>query len=269
MNVLKRNNVKVSGQGKRVLLFAHGFGCDQQMWRYITPAFEEDFKIVLFDYVGCGNSDLENYDANRYASLHGYALDIVEICEALDLKEVTLVGHSVSAMIGILAANQEPNYFKSLILVCPSACYLNKNGYTGGFEKKDLEELMAVMDSNYLGWSNYLAPIVMKNADRPELTEELEKSFCSMDKEITRNFARTTFFSDNRKDLKQVQHPCLVLQCADDDIACEQVGEYVHSQLSDSTIIYMKATGHCPHMSHPEETISCIREYLYPVPTTT
>lgn len=272
MDVLRRNNVTVKGDGEQVLLFAHGFGCDQQMWRYVTPPFERDYKVVLFDYVGCGKSDIIQYNPNRYDSLHGYALDILEICEALQLREVILIGHSVSAVIGLLASIQKPEYFKAHILVCPSACYINKPGYYGGFEEADLEELMEVMDSNYLGWSNYLAPVVMKNADKPDLTEELAKSFCSMDKEITQNFARATFFSDNREDLAKVQQPCLILQCAEDDIASEKVGEYVHSKLKDSQIRYMKATGHCPHMSHPEETILYMTEYLQnfsnPIPST-
>lgn len=254
--------MNVIGQGKETLLFAHGFGCDQQMWRYITPSFEKKYKIVLFDYVGCGKSDITHYNENRYSSLHGYAEDVVEICRELDIKNVHFVGHSVSSVIGLLASIKAPEIFQSMILICPSPCYINKPGYHGGFEEKDLEELMEVMDNNYLGWSNYLAPVVMKNPEKPELTKELAESFCSMDKEITRNFARTTFFSDNRDDLTQVQHPCLILQCSEDDIACEKVGEYMHQKLPNSTIVYMKATGHCPHMSHPEETIEGIRNYL-------
>ncbi len=262
MDVLKRNNVNVFGKGTQVIMFAHGFGCDQVMWRYITPAFEEDYKLVLFDYVGCGNSDTGQYNEDRYGSLQGYAQDVLEICNALNLENVILVGHSVSSMIGILASIQQPELFQSLILVCPSPCYINKPGYIGGFEEKDLKELMVVMENNYVGWASFLAPVVMKNIERPELSQELEKSFCSMDKEITGNFAKVTFFSDNREDLPKVKVPTLILQCTQDDIASDKVGDYVHNKLSKSVIYHMKATGHCPHMSHPEETIKCIQQYL-------
>ncbi len=262
MDILKRNNVQISGNGTQVIMFAHGFGCDQGMWRYITPAFEKEYQIVLFDYVGCGKSDIGSYTEARYGSLEGYALDIIEICRELKLKDVIFVGHSVSSMVGMLASIREPHLFKSLILVCPSPCYINKPGYYGGFEEKDLEDLMEVMDNNYVGWASFLAPVVMKNPGSPELTEELENSFCSMDKEITANFARVTFFSDNRSDLQKVLVPSLILQCAEDDIASKEVGQYVHRELKGSEIRYMKATGHCPHMSHPDETIKCIQEYV-------
>ena len=262
MNVLKRNNVNQFGKGQQVLMFAHGFGCDQVMWRHITPAFEAEYKIVLFDYVGSGRSDIAQYNENRYGSLNGYALDILEICRELKLKDVILIGHSVSSMIGLLASIQNPEQFRALIFVSPSPCYINKPGYPGGFEEKDIQELLNIMDNNYVGWSNFLAPIVIKNLEKPELADELAESFCSMDKKITRNFAHVTFFSDNRDDLEKVTVPCLILQCAQDDIASEKVGEYMHDRLGDSTIVHMKATGHCPHMSQPEETITCIQAYL-------
>jgi len=262
MSILKRNNVKVFGTGSKTLLFAHGFGCDQVMWRHITPAFENDYKIVLFDYVGCGKSEISQYNENRYNSLYGYALDILEICQELNLSEVTFIGHSVSSTIGILASIQNPDLFDSLVLICPSTCYINKPGYLGGFEEKDLVELLQVMENNYLGWAQFLAPVVMKNSERPELTKELEQSFCLMDKRISRNFAQVTFFSDNREDLKKVQVPSLILQCSNDDIAPESVGSYIHGQIEGSVINYMGATGHCPHMSHPQETIDCIKKFL-------
>jgi len=262
MDILKRNNVNVLGKGNQVIMFAHGFGCDQDMWRYIVPSFEKDYKVVLFDYVGCGKSDIGHYNEERYGSLYGYVQDVLEISQALDLKNIILVGHSVSSMVGMLASIKDKDLFRSLILVCPSPCYINKPGYYGGFEEKDLEELMTVMQNNYVGWASFLAPVVMKNSERPELTVELEESFCSMDKEITGNFARVTFFSDNREDLAKVRVPSLILQCADDDIASEEVGAYVQARLEDSTIHHMKAIGHCPHMSHPDETIKAIRAYL-------
>jgi sigma-B regulation protein RsbQ len=247
------------------MLFAHGFGCDQNMWRFVTPAFENDYRIVLFDYVGSGKSDLGAYDAERYASLDGYAQDVLDICHALDLRDVIFVGHSVSSVVGILAANREPDRFARLVLIGPSPRYLNDSpGYVGGFERSDIEGLLETMDKNYIGWANYLAPAIMKNSDRPELGAELTESFCSTDPVIARRFAEATFFSDNRADLKNVRVPSLVLQCSDDIIAPTAVGEYMHRETPGSTYRLMKATGHCPHMSAPDETIALIQEYLAP-----
>lgn len=261
-NIRVRNNVQVRGKGIQPMVFAHGFGCDQNMWRFITPAFENDFTIVVFDYVGAGKSDLKAYNPERYSNLNGYAMDILEICEALQLKDVIFVGHSVSAMIGVLAAIKRPDYFKDLILVGPSPCYINEAGYKGGFERKDIEELLDTMDKNYIGWANFLAPAIMKNPERPELSAELTESFCSTDPVVARQFATATFFSDNRRDLRKLTKPTLIMQCSDDLIAPHEVGDYVHAHLKDSVLRVMKATGHCPHMSHPEETIAIMKEYL-------
>ncbi|HEY6828831.1 MAG TPA: alpha/beta hydrolase [Gemmatimonadaceae bacterium] len=262
-DVLARNNVKVAGSGKQPMLFAHGFGCDQNMWRFVAPAFADDYKLVLFDYVGSGKSELSAYDADRYASLDGYARDVLDIVHALDLRDVVFVGHSVSAMVGVLAANREPDRFARLVLIGPSPRYINDPpNYVGGFDRSDIEGLLETMDKNYIGWANYLAPAIMKNADRPELGAELTESFCSTDPVIARRFAEATFFSDNRTDLQQVRVPTLVLQCSEDIIAPNAVGEYVHREMSASTLRVMRATGHCPHMSAPEETVSLIREYL-------
>lgn len=260
--IRERNNVKVFGKGTQPMLFAHGFGCDQNMWRFITPAFEKDYKIILFDYVGAGKSDITAYNPERYASLQGYAKDILEICGELQLANVIFVGHSVSSMIGLLAAIEEPSYFERLIMVGPSACYINDENYKGGFEKKDIEGLLETMEKNYIGWANFLAPKIMDNSDRPHLGQELTESFCSTDPVIARQFAEATFFSDNRKDLKKIKIPSLILQCSEDIIAPQEVGEYLSKNLKNSTLRIMKATGHCPHMSAPEETISLIREYL-------
>src|SRR5215207_4805397 len=262
MAIVARNNVKVFGRGTQPMLFVHGFGCDQNMWRFVTPAFEDDYRIVLFDYVGSGKSDLAAYDPERYASLAGYAQDVLDVCRELDLRDVILVGHSVSSMVGVLAANQEPERFSRLIMVGPSPRYVNDDGYVGGFERKDIEGLLETMERNYIGWANFLAPAVMKNPDRPELAEELNESFCSTDPVIARRFAEATFLSDNRDDLARVTVPSLVLQCSDDMVAPDEVGEYVHRRTPGSTLRVMKATGHCPHMSHPEETIAVIQEYL-------
>jgi sigma-B regulation protein RsbQ len=261
-NVLARNNVKVVGHGTQPMLFAHGFGCDQNMWRFVAPAFADDYRAVLFDYVGSGHSDLEAYDEKRYSTLAGYVDDVLEICHALDLDDVIFVGHSVSSMIGVLAAIREPALFAHLILVGPSPRYINDSPYVGGFERADIEQLLDTMDKNYIGWANFLAPAIMKNPDRPELAAELTESFCSTDPTIARRFAEATFYADNRDDLEKVTIPSLILQCSDDIIAPTVVGEYVHKQLPESTLHLMQATGHCPHMSHPEETIDAIRSYL-------
>jgi sigma-B regulation protein RsbQ len=263
VDVLARNNVKVFGRGTRPMLFAHGFGCDQHMWRFVTPAFEGDYRIVLFDYVGSGKSDVSAWDPDRYATLDGYVRDVLDVCRALDLRDAIFVGHSVSAMVGVLAANAEPGRFSHLLLVGPSPRYLNDApDYVGGFERSDVEGLLETMDKNYIGWANYLAPAIMKNADHPELAEELTESFCSTDPVIARRFAEATFYADNRADLAHVRVPSLIMQCSEDIIAPLEVGEYLHRELPASTLRVMRATGHCPHMSAPDETIALMKEYL-------
>ena len=261
-DIIARNNVKIIGKGTDVMMFAHGFGCDQNMWRFVTPAFEKKYKIVLFDYVGAGRSDLKQYSTERYGSLHGYAQDVIEVCDALQLTDVIFVGHSVSSMIGLLAAIERPALFSNLIMIGPSPCYINGEGYKGGFELNDIEGLLETMSKNYIGWSNFLAPKIMSNEERPELGAELATSFCSTDPVIASQFAKATFLSDNREDLKKLRTPTLILQCSDDMIAPMEVGEYLFTQLLDSKLKIMKATGHCPHMSEPEETIALIKEYL-------
>jgi sigma-B regulation protein RsbQ len=235
MDVLARNNVKVFGRGTQPMLFAHGFGCDQNMWRFVTPAFEADYRIVLFDYVGSGKSDLDAYDAHRYATLDGYAQDVLDVVHALDLHDVIFVGHSVSGMVGVLAANREPDRFARLVLVGPSPRYVNDPPYVGGFERGEIDGLLETMEKNYIGWANFLAPAIMKNPDRPELGQELEASFCSTDPVIARNFAEATFFADNRADVREVQVPSLILQCSEDIIAPTVVGEYLHREMPRST----------------------------------
>jgi sigma-B regulation protein RsbQ len=260
---LHRNNVKIFGKGTQPMLFAHGFGCDQNMWRFVTPAFENDYRIVLFDYVGSGKSDLSAYDHERYSSLDGYAQDVLDICHAVDLRDIIFVGHSVSSMIGMLAANREPERFAKLVLIGPSPRYINDPpDYFGGFERADIVDLLETMEKNYIGWANFLAPAIMKNPDRPELTAELEASFCSTDPVMAKNFAQATFFADNRADLAAVRVPSLIMQCSDDMIAPEAVGEYVHRRLPGSVLARLRATGHCPHLSHPDETVAVMREYL-------
>ena len=263
MNVLQRNNVQVSGpETGQPMVFAHGFGCDQNMSRYVTPAFEDEYRIVLFDHVGAGNSDLSAYNRTKYGSLQGYASDVLDICRELDLNRVVFVGHSVSAAIGMLAVIEEPQRFEALVLVSPSPCYIDDGDYVGGFTREDIDGLLESLDSNYLGWSSAMAPAIMGNPDRPELGAELTNSFCRTDPEIARHFARVTFLSYNRVDLPKVKVRSLVLQCSDDAIAPRSVGEYVHRNLPGSEMVLMQATGHCPNLSAPEETIAAIKGFL-------
>jgi sigma-B regulation protein RsbQ len=263
VGVVERNNVRLSGpSGAQPMMFAHGFGCDQNMWRHVAPAFEDEYRIVLFDHVGAGGSDLSAYDPAKYASLSGYADDVLEILRELELRDVVFVGHSVSAMIGVIAAAAEPDRFAKLVLVGPSPRYIDDGDYVGGFTREDIEGLLESLDSNYLGWSQQLAPVIMGRPDRPELGEELTNSFCRTDPEIARHFAHVTFTSDNRADLARVETPALVLQCSDDVIAPVAVGEYVQRQLPNAHLVLMEARGHCPNLSAPDETIAAIRDFL-------
>lgn len=260
--VLERNHVNVHGRGP-TLVFAHGFGCDQNMWRFVAPAFAADHRLVLFDYVGAGRSRRAAYDPVRYASLDGYVQDLLDVCEAVGAERVRFVGHSVSAMIGLLASIRAPELFDRLVLVGPSPCYVNDPPhYVGGFERADIDALLDLMDRNYIGWANYLAPAVMKNGARPELAEELEASFCTTDPVAARQFAEVTFRSDNRADLPRVSVPSLILQCSDDAIAPMSVGAYLAKHLPHGQLRVLQAEGHCPHMSHPVETIAEIRAFL-------
>ena len=263
MDVLARNNVKVSGDPDGpAMLFAHGFGCDQNMWRFVAPAFEATHRVVVFDYVGFGESDHAAWDEERYATLGGYAQDVLQICRALDLTDTVFVGHSVSSMIGVLAANAEPERFDKLVLVGPSPRYVDDDGYVGGFTREDIDGLLESLASNYLGWSSTMAPVIVGNPDRPELGEELTNSFCRTDPDIAAHFARVTFLSDNRADLDAVQAPTLVLQCSQDAIAPQSVGEFVHEHIGGSELVHMQATGHCPNLSAPDELITAIRAFV-------
>lgn len=263
MDAVARHNVTISGVPHgRPMLFAHGFGCDQNMWRFVAPHFTDRYRVVLFDHVGAGGSDLAAYDPERYSGLEGYADDVLRICRELDLNEVIFVGHSVSAMIGVLAAAAEPGRFAGLVLVGPSPRYIDDAGYVGGFTREDISGLLDSLDSNYLGWSTQMAPVIMGRPDRPELGEELTESFCRTDPEIARRFARATFLSDNRRDLARVATPTLVLQCADDAIAPVSVGEYVRDHMPNARMVMLDAVGHCPNLSAPEETAAAIAEFL-------
>lgn len=262
MSVIERNNVRLGGSGERAMVFAHGFGCDQNMWRFVEPAFRDRFRTVLFDHVGAGNSDLAAYDPAKYADLRGYAEDVVEIARALELKDAIFVGHSVSAMIGALASIRDPSLFSDLVMVGPSPRYIDDGDYVGGFAAGQIEELLASLADNHLGWSAAMAPAIMGNPDRPELGDELTNSFCRTDPEIARQFARATFTSDNRSDLQQVSARTLILQSRDDIIAAEAVGEYVNRAIAGSQLHYLEASGHCPNLSHPEAVIGAMRGFV-------
>jgi sigma-B regulation protein RsbQ len=265
MRTTQRNAVTLTGNDLgQPMMFAHGYGCDQNMWRLVTPAFEDTNRLVLFDHVGNGKSDLSAYDDARYSSLDGYADDILEILHEHDLWDLVFVGHSVSAMIGILAAIEEPERFAKLVLVGPSPRYIDEpaENYVGGFGRPDIDSLLDSLDSNYLGWSSQMAPVIMGNTDRPELGEELTNSFCRTDPEIAKKFARVTFLSDNRDDLLKLRTPALILQCSDDVIAPRGVGDYVHKHTAGSTLVYLNATGHCPNLSAPAETIDAMKAWL-------
>jgi sigma-B regulation protein RsbQ len=262
-DVIYRNNVQVRGNGPRTLVLAHGFGCDQQAWRHMVPGLQADHRVVLFDYVGSGRSDLAAYDPRRYADLHGYASDLLEVCAALDLHDVVLVGHSVSSMIGLLAALEQPALFERLAMIGPSPRYLDDPpGYVGGFQSADVTELLELMERNDHAWANFLAPVAMRNADRPELAEELGAMFCAGNPWTTRGFARAVFQCDHRADLARLDHPVLLLQCRDDIVAPEVVGDYMHRHLPRSTLVHLQSGGHCPHMSHPEDTAAALRAWL-------
>jgi sigma-B regulation protein RsbQ len=261
--VTTRNDVRVSGvPDGRPIVFAHGFGCDQNMWRFVTPDFEVDHKVVTFDHVGSGRSDLAAYDPVKYNSLRGYASDVVEILRELALTDVVFVGHSVSSMIGVLACLQAPDLFGALVMVGPSARYVDDGDYVGGFSRSAISALLDDLDANHLGWSAAMAPMIMGNPDRPELAAELTQSFCRTDPDVARQFARVSFLSDNRADLPLVRVPTLVLQCSADVIAPESAGRYVHEHVTGSVFTQLAATGHCPNLSAPEETTAAIRAFL-------
>jgi len=265
-SVLSRNNVTVAGTGETAMVFAHGFGCDQNMWRFVAPDFQDRYRTVLFDQVGGGGSDLRAYSPQKYATLKGYSDDVIEVGRALGLKGAIFVGHSVSAMIGIMAAHEAPDLFKALVLVGPSPSYINDGDYAGGFTRDQIDELLDSLDSNYLGWSATMAPVIMGNPNRTELGDELTNSFCRTDPEIAKNFARTTFLSDSRDILGKVRVPTLILQCSEDVIAPQYVGEYVHRAIPGSELVILRATGHCPNLSAPEETTAAIKAFCDALP---
>ncbi|MFC3212153.1 alpha/beta fold hydrolase [Planomicrobium okeanokoites] len=262
MDVAKRNNVKITGQGKTAIIFGHGFGCDQLVWNEVIDQFKIDYKVITFDYVGSGQSDKTAYSQERYSDLYGYKQDLLDVCDSLEDDSFIFVGHSVSSMIGMLASIERPELFSKLVMIGPSPHYLNEPGYQGGFDKSDIIELLDMMEVNYKEWAKYLAPVVMSNEDRPELAENFEQLLCSNDPKIARQFAEVTFTSDMRSELSKLTVPTLIMQTQFDAIAPLEVGQYVHDHIANSRLVIMKAMGHNPHISDAAETATVIKEYL-------
>lgn len=262
MDILQRNNVNVVGDGDQTIICAHGFGCEQSMWQYITPAFAEKYRLVLFDYVGAGGSDLQAYHKEKYSTLHGYKQDIIDIMNEMNLEKVIFLGHSISSMIGMLVAIERPELFEKMIMIGPSPCYLNKEDFNGGFEESDVRELLEMMEMNFSGWASYMAPVGMGEEAAPQLTEDLEKVFVSTNPKIAREFAEVTFFSDYREQLPQLQTNTLILQCAEDSIVPKHVGDYLHQSIENSQLVVMNAKGHYPHISHTSETAAIIADFI-------
>lgn len=252
MSIEQRHNVQVIGRGETDMIFAHGYGCDQNMWRLLAPDLEDKYRIILYDLAGAGRSDLSAYDKKRHGTLHGHAQDLLAIAKEVARGPAVFVGHSVSAMIGMLASIAEPARFKAQVMVGPSPCYINDGDYVGGFSRGDIESLLDTLDSNYLGWASAMAPTIMGAPDRPELGQELTNSFCRTDPEIAKHFARVTFTSDNRADLSRSTVPALIIQCSEDIIAPRVVGEYLSKHLPNSKLDLIENIGHCPHLSAPK-----------------
>ncbi len=261
-NVIQRNNVKVVGDGDKVLLFAHGFGCDQNVWKHIEGYFIQNYKLVFLDFVGAGKSDISCYNSEKYASLDGYVSDVIEICDTLELKNAIFIGHSVSCMIGALTSIKRPDIFEKLVFIGPSPCYISKEGYTGGFDQETIDSLLEVMEEDYISWARSLAPQIMNSQNGETLTTELTNNFCSIDPVIAKQFARVTFLSDNRKDMPLVPVKSLTIQCSNDMIAPLEVGQYINKHTPGNTLVILEVHGHCPHMSHPAETCNAINSFL-------
>jgi sigma-B regulation protein RsbQ len=262
IHCIQKHNIHTSGSGKRTLMFAHGYGCDQNMWRFVAPHFNSENQVILFDHVGSGQSDHNAYDFETYNTLHAYADDVLEICRELALQDIIFVGHSVSAMVGILAANKNPNLFSKLILVAPSPCFINEGDYVGGFTKEDILELITTLESNYLGWSSFITPVIIGDAEKAEFADELNQSFCAMNPAIAKHFAKVTFLSDHRQDLKESTTEALILQCTPDTLAPVAVGEFLKKELLNSTLQVIHTPGHCPHLTAPDLVIEAIQNYM-------
>lgn len=267
MTISKRNNITIQGEGPVSIVFSHGFGCDQSMWRFVEPAFRDRYRTIMYDLVGSGRSDLSAYNSNKYSSLDGYANDLLEVIEATTQSPVIFVGHSVSASIGLIASIKAPEKFAAHVMVGPSPCYINKDDYVGGFSETDIQELCNTLDSNYLGWSSAMAPKIMGAPDQPQLSEELTNSFCRTDPKIAKEFARATFTADDRHRLSLCHIPTLILQSSDDFIAAPCVGEYIQRSMPNATLKLINNIGHCPHMSEPDQCIKAIQKFLPDIPS--
>lgn len=257
-----RNNIKIIGNGEKTILFAHGFGCNQKMWQYLLSHFGEEYRLILFDYVGSGSSDINAYTTEKYRNLEGYKQDVFDIIDALQLQNLIFIGHSISSMIGMLAAIEEPQHFSKLIMIGPSPCYINDGNYNGGFEEKDIEELLEMMEMNFSGWASYLAPVAMDAPKDSPLTQELETAFVSVNPRIAREFAEATFYCDYRNKVKNLQVPTLIVQCSNDSIVPIEVGQFLYKQIENSELVIMDVRGHYPHISRPTETAEIIKHYL-------
>lgn len=262
MDILKRNNVRILGGGPRTLVLVNGFGCDQSIWNAVAPGLTKHFRVVLFDQMGAGNSDFAAYDSKKYASLDGYTQDLLAICRLLGPGEITLIGHSVGAMICMLAAIEAPWLFRQLLLLCPSPCYTNHPGYHGGFEQADIDSMLAFMETDFVGWADSFAHFIMGTPDRPSLVMEMSHRFCQNDPMIAKQFARVTFTADNRQDLPQVSTPCLLVQCAEDLVAPLEVGTYLLAAIPQATLVTLPISGHCPHVSAPLETLTVLQSFM-------
>jgi sigma-B regulation protein RsbQ len=262
MSLIDRHAVTITGNGTKPMVFVHGYGCDQNMWRLMAPCFEDTHKVVLYDQIGAGRSDLSAYDKVKYQNLEGYADDLIAICDELALGPAIVVAHSVSGTIALLAAKKRPELFENLVMVGPSPCYINDGNYVGGFDRSDIDDMLEFLQLNHVGWSSQMAPIIMGNPDRPELAEELEVSFCRTDPQIAKQFARATFLSDHRADLPQVQTPTLILQSDDDTIAPVSVGTYMQQNMPNAQMVMLRAQGHCPHISSAPLVSEAILDYL-------
>jgi sigma-B regulation protein RsbQ len=260
--VLQQLNVNVMGDGKPTLLFCNGFNCNQHIWQHITPTLAKHYRLILFDQMGTGESDLRAYDGQQYATLARYAQDVIAICHALDLHEAVVVGHSIGAMIGLLAAVQAPQYFSKVVLLAASPCYLNEPGYYGGFERADMLSLLAEMDRDYLGWATTFATMLIGTDQPVSLGYELADYFCQADPTIAKQFARLGFLTDNRADLPHLHLPTLLLQCAQDVAVPQQVNAYLLAHLPQATLVALPTSGHCPHLSAPFEVVAALREFI-------
>ena len=263
--IVERNNVRITGPDTgEVLLFAHGFGCDQAMYRRLLPYFEHRFRIVVFDHVGSGGSSLADYDAVRYGTLDQYTHDLIEVCQALQLVDVTVIAHSFAAMLAVAAAVESPGLFRRIVLLAPTPSYIDDEavGYEGGFSREDIDGLLESLDDNHLAWAAMMAPVVMKNPESPELAGELEQSFCRVDPRVMRTFARVAFLSDVRALLPRVEVPALIVQCSNDSLAPLSVGDYMESRMPSASVVVLQAQGHVPQVSAPEETARAILEFV-------